>query len=1131
MQKRNMVLFALIVTIICIGMSTISAADMADVNATAIASENAIDDVATIEDTPEQDIEVVTSEQNNLGNEFYTNENSLGMVEDSQSDDLQSTTRTSVTVSNWTDLKTYCEKTSDYEITLSDGTYTPTGAITIKNNVVINGNSNVVIGGTASNPCSVDYNLFRFAYSNKGLTFNNLNFQHINTTANSIILLNGLGSSYINDCNFDNCYAQQSHSSIIYLNYGMANVTDCNFKNSSTSFGVITISGWANPKMNVTGSTFEDNYASVEPGAINNCNNLIVMDSIFKRNTASWWAGAIHTHNNANTKIYGSTFEDNVANWNGGALFTYSNLEVYNSTFISNQAAGFGGAIGACDNVSHFNITVDNCTFIDNSAYAGGAIGVMDDGNLTVTDSTFKGNSATTGTAIYAVSDDGWGTPHVVIVGNEFYDYDSNTVVYDDINAVFENNTYPSSASSVRLLGLINPFANDNLQEETPSVIYVKADGDDDNDGLTAETAVKTIAKAVELSANEGTIIISEGVYAGEEIHFYNKKLTIMGVNPENTIIAGDIKFIRDGQLELQGYSFDGFLHLYNITFKNLQVYIDANATFENCIFDNADFISQIGYPMYEVSGEVWIDYRDYIFIDIKNSVFLNHENGDSYFNFDSEVMNIEMFEMMPLYVPAAQDVFEENPIFNVNNCYFNADVLNSRVLVNINNCIVPTIVDSDSVIYDGETLNDFTVKLVSVNAEGVESDFDATGFPSIPVTFTVDGAATESAFVDGVATLSVPLTSDQTVITATVGSKEFTFTLPMTPVEVASPEINDDNYADYFGADGKILPHVTITDGKVILGDLTNKDIVIDRALDIVAKEGSQLVNCTITLNGDASDSTITGLNFNNFNKNALVIEDGIDNVKIEENQITVNTGEEPSIAAVSIVGYSKNIAILNNIIDMTGDAENLYGICAIAYPNGHYSEANSVVDIRNNNITVTGSNMVEALYLTNIENSVIDNNIVVVSSTGSSDAYGIQVADMSYWASMSTYAPSPFRPPNNINITNNKFTVKGNNMVYGITVISTAMIDMDSDTAISYPESEIIISNNIVHVESAGGVVAIGGQSLTQSEITNNNITAVGGSTDGITTVDAFGVHDVAILLIDDTGDYGSGKECENV
>ena len=314
MQKRNMVLFALIVTIICIGMSTISAADMADVNATAIASENAIDDVATIEDTPEQDIEVVTSEQNNLGNEFYTNENSLGMVEDSQSDDLQSTTRTSVTVSNGDDLKNYCEQTSDYEIT--------------------------------------------------------------------------------------------------------------------------------------------------------------------------------------------------------------------------------------------------------------------------------------------------------------------------------------STASSVQLLGLANPFSNDKLQEENPSVIYVNAEGDDSNDGLTTDTAVKTIAKAVELSATEGTIIISEGVYAGEEIHFYDKKLTIMGVNPENTIIAGDIKFIRDGQLELQGYSFDGFLHLYNITFKNLHVSMDANATVENCIFDNADIICLNSYPVVEVSGEFFIDQKEYIFIDVKHSVFLNHENGNSYFTFGGDAEN-----------------------------------------------------------------------------------------------------------------------------------------------------------------------------------------------------------------------------------------------------------------------------------------------------------------------------------------------------------------------------------------------------------------------------------------------------------------------------------------------------------
>jgi len=341
---------------------------------------------------------------------------------------------------------------------------------------------------------------------------------------------------------------------------------------------------------------------------------------------------------------------------------------------------------------------------------------------------------------------------------------------------------------------------------------------------------------------------------------------------------------------------------------------------------------------------------------------------------------------------------------------------------------------------------------------------------------------------------------------------------------------VNDENYADYFDENG-ILDTVSDND-IIVVGTLSEKNLNVNKPVTITGNGEGILVNSTITLNGDASNSIITGLTFDNFNKNAIVIGDGIDNVKIEDNQITVDTDtSEDSVSGISIVGYSKNIAIYNNLIDMNGDADYLYGIVAMAYPNGHYSEANSVVEIKNNNIAVTGSNTVEAMYLSNIENSEIDNNIVVVSSSGSSDAYGIQIADMSYWASMSTYEPSPFRPPNNINITNNQFAVKGKNMVYGITVISTAMRDMDSDTAISYPESEIIISNNIVDVESDGGIVAIGGQSLTQSKITDNNITATGGSIDGITTVDTFGVHNTAILLIDDTGDYGSGKECENV
>jgi hypothetical protein len=57
--------------------------------------------------------------------------------------------------------------------------------------------------------------------------------------------------------------------------------------------------------MYVYGTTFRNNYAGVEPGAINNCGHLTVYDSTFEDNSAAMWAGAIHTHTNANATILG----------------------------------------------------------------------------------------------------------------------------------------------------------------------------------------------------------------------------------------------------------------------------------------------------------------------------------------------------------------------------------------------------------------------------------------------------------------------------------------------------------------------------------------------------------------------------------------------------------------------------------------------------------------------------------------------------------------------------------------------------------------------------------------------------------------------------------------------------------
>ena len=44
---------------------------------------------------------------------------------------------------------------------------------------------------------------------------------------------------------------------------------------------------------------FENNYARMEPGCINNCALLTVSNTTFYKNRAHVWAGAIHTHGGA----------------------------------------------------------------------------------------------------------------------------------------------------------------------------------------------------------------------------------------------------------------------------------------------------------------------------------------------------------------------------------------------------------------------------------------------------------------------------------------------------------------------------------------------------------------------------------------------------------------------------------------------------------------------------------------------------------------------------------------------------------------------------------------------------------------------------------------------------------------
>ena len=402
--------------------------------------------VCGVEDT------ILTSEHSN-------NNNELIMTELSESNSCLSQESDEIEVGTWEDIRYYSSLTDkNYILKLKENTnYYPNDVsssdcqIIFKNNVTIIGAQGAYIGDVSPNAGNITYTAMIVPDdSGIGITLKNITFKWIGTKYQPdgvFCQMGGNTFNYIENCYFTNISTNLGHSSILYIKLGDAIVTNCTFVNCTTDFGCLSV---YNPKddptklctlarMQVYDSYFEGNYARTEPGCINNCGILTVTNSTFYRNSAFWWAGAIHTHGGANTTLYDCNFTDNVAGWNGGALYTYSYLQIYNTIFEGNNCTtnNGGGAIGACKYLhapyiyiedSLFKDNANNCWGLDDLSTTGtgrgGAISIMDQGALEVRNTTFLNNSASMGTAICAINGGlQLGSPDVILVGNRFINH------------------------------------------------------------------------------------------------------------------------------------------------------------------------------------------------------------------------------------------------------------------------------------------------------------------------------------------------------------------------------------------------------------------------------------------------------------------------------------------------------------------------------------------------------------------------------------------------------------------------------------------------------------------------------------------------------------------------------------
>ncbi len=131
-------------------------------------------------------------------------------------------------------------------------------------------------------------------------------------------------------------------------------------------------------------------------GAIYNGGTLTLDRVTLRDNSAEKDGGALYNATNSFANITNSTFKNNIASDDGGAIANHGSMTIDNSTLSNNLSEGQSSPVsggGAILNTSEANLTISNSTLSGNRAKVGGAI--RNDGLLTLDSNTIANNIAT----------------------------------------------------------------------------------------------------------------------------------------------------------------------------------------------------------------------------------------------------------------------------------------------------------------------------------------------------------------------------------------------------------------------------------------------------------------------------------------------------------------------------------------------------------------------------------------------------------------------------------------------------------------------------------------------------------------------------------------------------------------
>ena len=264
----------------------------------------------------------------------------------------------------------------------------------------------------------------------------------------------------------------------------------------------------------------------------------------------------IRIHNGeTDARIQGFTIQNGFGTlfWSedGGGILVhdYSTAYITNCTFTNNVAT-----LGAGLYARHGFLHVSGVDIFNNSAACGGAIYLADDSTIEFDSENLcniYNNNAGKGADLYA--DD---TGHINVVVDTF--------------SVFE----PSRYFAEQLDGSTYDFdIQNNWMELEPHDLYVAADGNDTNSGLTPADPLRNISWAVRRiqadEQNPRTVHVAAGTYSwasNQQIYPIGCKnyVSIIGDDIDNTILYNDFNTVA-----LMGNYLDGFIEVSNFSISN----------------------------------------------------------------------------------------------------------------------------------------------------------------------------------------------------------------------------------------------------------------------------------------------------------------------------------------------------------------------------------------------------------------------------------------------------------------------------------------------------------------------------------------------------------------------------------